>query len=112
MREKKPHANPFDGFPDKTDESETPAVEGIRRIVVTWGDEYIQPIQFNGFHTGSIEVEVDVPPGADARQVHANTYKFLEDLGQQMYNRKVGAFIARLKDASAQTRANASGSKG
>lgn len=74
----------------------------IRRMRVTWGDETIQPVQYNVFHTGAIEVEVDLLPGEDPALVHAQTYELLERLGTMQYRLKRDAFLARLHD-TAQT---------
>ncbi len=74
----------------------------IRRMRVTWGDETIQPVQYNVFHTGAIEVEVELMPGEDPTLVHAQTYELLERLGTMQYRLKRDAFLARLAD-TAQT---------
>ncbi len=76
----------------------------IRRMRVTWGDETIQPVQYNVFHTGAIEVEVDLLPGEDPAVVHAQTYHLLEQLGTRQYHLKRDAFLARMLDTAQAVR--------
>lgn len=69
---------------------------------VTWGDETIQPVQYNVFHTGSIEMEVELQPGDDPAEVYRDVWAQLERLGQQQYAAKRDGFMNRLTD-TAQT---------
>jgi len=94
----------FDGFDPGLSAPKAPPPPGVRRLTVTWGDEYIQPIQFNGFHTGTLEIVVDVPEGGDATALYNQAFEFLAELGQQQFQRKCAAYLAHLKEAATATR--------
>ncbi len=78
--------------------------KGVRSLTVTWGEEYIQPVQFNGVRIGALEAVVDVPPGADPTEVYEQTWQWLDGLGAEQYRRKMEAFLIRLTDAGKRAR--------
>ncbi len=83
------------------------ALHRVRSIRVMWGDETIQPVQYNVFHVGSIEMEVTVNPGEDPAAVHASAYAALEQMGAEQYRLKRDAFLSRLADTAQVVRARA-----
>ena len=97
----------FERFaPDQPPPSGHP-LSRVRSMRVMWGDETIQPVQYNVFHTGTVEMEVMLRPGDDPAQVHAMVYEELERLGAEQYRLKRDAFLARLADTAQTVRARA-----
>lgn len=83
------------------------APENVKQIRVVWGEEVHQPIQYNGFRVGPIEVLVEVLPGESAAEVYERTYAWLDSLGKDQFRRKVSGFLGRLAEASTITKKNA-----
>lgn len=80
---------------------------GVRQITVTWGEEHIQPIQFNGFKFGGISVVADVHPAETVREAHDRIFALLEELGQKQFEAKLTGFLERAKQASQVVRRSA-----
>lgn len=97
---------------DKTDEAPLPAPANVRSIRVTWGEEVHQPIQYNGFRVGAIEVLVDVLPAEDVREVYERTFAWLEELGRDQFRRKLDGFLTRVAEASTTTKRQSSPIRG
>lgn len=90
------------------DQSVIPPPANVKQIRVVWGEEVIQPIQYNGFRVGPIEVLVDVMPGEDAGEVYERTFAWLDQLGKDQFRRKVSGFLGRIAEASTITKKSAS----
>lgn len=93
-------------------QDERPAINAVTasnpmRLSVTWGDEHIQPVQYNGFHVGSVALEVTVVPGQDPVVVYGEVWKLLEQLGREQFRRKLEAYVGRLKESGDYVRTNA-----
>lgn len=81
------------------------APQGVKTIRVCWGEEVLQPVQYNGVRVGPLEVLVEVQPGEDPSEVYERTWAWLDALGREQYERKMTGFLGRLKDASQKARA-------
>lgn len=77
---------------------------GIKSIRVKWGDETIQPVQFNGLHVGEIEVESSILPGETLEEAHARIFEVLERIGQKQFETKLKGFVTRMSTAQRAAR--------
>ena len=73
------------------------ALPPIRKLRVTWGEETVKPADFSSMRYGGLEVEVDVPPGADPRAIYEQTYALLDELAEQQFQRKLTSFYKRIR---------------
>ena len=79
----------------------------VTRMVVTWGEEVHQPIQYNGFRVGSIELEIEVAPGEDPRRAYGRAWQLCEQLGARQAELKLQGFLKRLKQSAIAAREEA-----
>jgi hypothetical protein len=71
----------------------------VTSITVTWGEEYIQPLQFNGFKFGGISMTLEVPPGVQPEHVHVEAWNRLNKMAEFEFTTKLAGYIERLKEA-------------
>lgn len=109
--------DPFDAALQAADDEPRPArpyqggpgapVHGVRQITVTWGEEVIQPIQYNGFRVGPLSMTVDVLPHETPREAYARVWKLLDDIGQEQFAQKLAGFMQRAKASGQAVRSRA-----
>lgn len=97
----------FDDITPLPEGQQLPSFRRAVRMKVSWGDETIQPVQYNVFHTGSIELEVEVSPDEDVAVIYRQVWAELEKLGAEQYRAKRDGFLDRLTDTAATVRARA-----
>ena len=78
----------------------------VTSLTVTWGEEYIQPLQFNGFKFGGISITVEVPPGVQPEHVHAEMWNRLNKMAEFEFHTKLAGYTERLKEAHAHVAAS------
>lgn len=76
----------------------TPALPGTT-ITVSWGEETIHPVQYNGFRFGGLVVTAPVQPGESLRDAHDRIYAELDVIAKLQFKEKLVAYIERLKEA-------------
>lgn len=76
-------------------------LEAGAEVTVTWGKEYFQLIQFNGFDVGPISLTTRVREGETVGQAVARAAAALETAAQAEYQRKSRGHVARLRDLKA-----------
>lgn len=76
----------------------------VRQLTVRWGEEVHQPIQFNGFRVGNIEMTVDVPDGMTAEEVYREVYARLDRMGQEQFADKLQGWSDRVDEAAQHVR--------
>lgn len=68
---------------------------------IKWGSEHIQPIQYNGFHIGDLEIEIDVAPNETPEECYARGWAWLERMVAKQYDLKLQGFLGRVTRAAA-----------
>lgn len=81
----------------------------IRKLLVTWGEETHQPIQYNGFRVGPIHVEVEVGPDEDPIEVFERTMAELDAMARIEFQQKLAGFTERRKEAKVYVRKHLGG---
>lgn len=77
---------------------------GIRKLRVKWGSEHIQPIQYNGFHIGDLEIEIEVSPNETPEECYDRAWSWLERMVAKQYEAKLQGFIGRVTNAAKSMR--------
>ena len=75
-------------------------------ITVTWGEEVIQPIQYNGFRVGALTLTTPVLPNETVTQAYERVWRMLDKLGRDQFKRKLDGFSERLRDAANRVRSD------
>jgi hypothetical protein len=94
-------------IPDIVDPLEAPLevnASGIRRITIKWGSEHIQPIQYNGFHVGDLEIVMDVAPNETPDECYARGWAWLERMVETQFELKLQGFMGRVQRAAQKVR--------
>lgn len=61
-------------------------------ITVTWGDEFMQPKQYNGFHIGPFQATTRIGPNETFEQAFSRAYNELERMAEATFVRKRNQF--------------------
>lgn len=114
-----PEPNPFDeaeraiddenlrSWRGEKDASGGVALHGVRQISVTWGEQVIQPIQYNGFRVGPLSMTADVLPHETPREAYARVWRILDDLAREQFDAALQNFIRNAKAAGQAVRSRA-----
>jgi hypothetical protein len=73
-------------------------------VTVTWGEEVLQPVQYNGFRVGPITVSMPVLSGESIAQAYERVWQIVDGLGQRQFQAKLDGWKARLREAAAEVR--------
>lgn len=69
---------------------------GVKSIRVTWGEEVIQPVQYNGFRIGGLELQIDLLPGESPEMAYERGWAILDRIGRKQFELKLKGFAERL----------------
>ena len=75
-------------------------------ITVTWGEEVLQPIQYNGFRVGPLTITAPILPGETVLQAYHRLWTMLDKLGREQFDRKLSGWLERVKAAGTAVRAS------
>lgn len=73
-------------------------------ITVTWGEEVLQPIQYNGFRIGPITLSTPVKEGETVEQAYSRVWAMLAKLGERQFTDKLDTFKNHLREGAASVR--------
>ena len=67
------------------------------RLTVVWGEEYFQPVQYNGFKVGPFSLEVDIQQGVTVEATYHAAWIILDQLARKQFDEKLDAYLDRLQ---------------
>ncbi len=89
---------------------EEPLPDGtVIDLLVTWGREHVQPVQFQGMDIGPFAMTVRVQSGESPAEVYRRTMVVLDQLAEANYQQKLPRFLERVKDSSSGARSRSRG---
>lgn len=71
-------------------------------LTVTWGEETIQPIQFNGLRFGGLSLTVPLRPGDNIAEAYRQAWELLDQLGREQFEAKLAGWKERVRAARAE----------
>lgn len=102
-----PAAEPGQAYPNPQQSSSALADASGMVVNVTWGEENIQPIQFNGFRVGPFSASAIVRPGESVSQVVAKLHSELAHMAEAIRAAKADSFIKALGVVATQVQRSA-----
>ena len=79
------------GWVDESDPAGFKLTQG-GQISVTWGEEVLQPVQFNGFRVGPISMTAPILPGETPREAYERVWNALNELAEKQFVAKAKTF--------------------
>ena len=91
--------------PEQTEDEAHPSSAPVRfkQIVVTWGEEVLQPLQYHTMRLGPFSAVVELAPGDDPKQKAREAWVVLDGIAREEFSRKLAGYLGRIRETAAET---------